>query len=89
MIEFANKYWLYYSTPTVETNRQLSQWTIGIATSTDLLHWVKYAGNPVLPVDPDHPARSSATLVPDGTRHRLYTTHPDVRVRFSIMPMSH
>jgi hypothetical protein len=23
-------------------------------------------------------------LVHDGQRHRLYTTHPDVRVRFSI-----
>jgi hypothetical protein len=49
---------------------------------------VKYAGNPVLPVDPEHPSRSSATLVFDGSRHRLYTTHPDVRVRFSVAPAS-
>jgi hypothetical protein len=27
-------------------------------------------------------------LVPDGSRHRLYTTHPDVRVRFSVQPVA-
>ena len=45
--------------------------------------WTKYAGNPIVPVDDAHPGTSSAVLVPDGTRHRLYTTHPEVRVRFS------
>ena len=55
-----------------------------LATSTDLVHWRKFTGNPILPVDPAHPKRSSATLVHDGCRHRLYTTHPDVRVRFAV-----
>jgi hypothetical protein len=35
-------------------------------------------------VDPKHPKRSSATVVFDGDRLRLYTTHPDLRVRFSL-----
>ena len=26
-------------------------------------------------------------LVPDGERHRLYTTHPEVRVRYSVLPV--
>jgi beta-1,2-mannobiose phosphorylase / 1,2-beta-oligomannan phosphorylase len=63
------------------------RWSTCLAASDDLVHWRKYPGNPVLPVDPDHPGRSSATLVHDGTRLRLYTTHPDVRVRFSTMPV--
>jgi hypothetical protein len=48
------------------------------------VHWTKYAGNPLLPVDPEAPKRSSATLMHDGRRFRLYTTHPDVRVRFGV-----
>ena len=51
------------------------------------MHWTKYAGNPIVPVDEAHPATSSAILVPDGERHRLYTTHPEVRVRFSVLPV--
>ena len=61
-----------------------STWQTCIATSTDLVRWEKWTGNPLLPVDPAHPKRSSAMLIHDGERHRLYTTHPDVRVRFSI-----
>ena len=49
---------------------------------------MRIAGNPVLPVDPAVPAASSPLLVYDGSRHRLYTTHPDVRVRFSIRPVT-
>ncbi|MEI6257060.1 MAG: glycosylase [Planctomycetota bacterium] len=86
IVQYGGRYYAYYHASALPQGKE---WCTCIATSTDLLHWVKYAGNPVLPVDPDHPARSSATLVPDGTRHRLYTTHPDVRVRFSIMPTSH
>jgi formylglycine-generating enzyme required for sulfatase activity len=59
-----------------------------IAASDDLIHWKKWVGNPVLPVDPAHPKRSSATVIHDGERLRLYTTHPDVRVRFSIDPVA-
>ncbi len=51
-------------------------WTTCVARSTDLIHWTKYCGNPVIPQD-----RSSAVLVlaPDGTPE-LFTMHPDVRI---------
>ncbi len=63
-------------------------WQTCIAASDDLLHWEKWSGNPLLPVDPDHPKRSSGTVIHDGERIRLYTTHPDVRVRFSVDPVA-
>ena len=83
IVRHAGRYYAYYHSSPVE-NR--SQWQTCIATSTDLVQWVKYAGNPLLPVDPAHPKRSSALLIHDGCRQRLYTTHPDVRVRFSLWP---
>jgi hypothetical protein len=82
ILRFRGRYYAYYH---ASGRQQGGEWSTCIATSVDLMHWEKYAGNPVLPVDPAHPGRSSATLVHDGTRHRLYTTHPDVRVRFSVM----
>jgi hypothetical protein len=84
ILHYRGRYYAYYHACALE---QGGEWSSCIATSDDLVHWVKYAGNPVLPVDPEHPTRSSAMLVPDGTRHRLYTTHPDVRVRFSVLPV--
>ena len=56
------------------------EWSTNLAISTELVHWKKYPGNPVLPQDPNDPQRGSAFLVPDGKRFRLYATHPDVRV---------
>lgn len=84
IVRYGSRYYAYYHASALEQGRE---WSTCIATSDDLVHWVKYNGNPVLPVDPEHPGRSSATLVPDGSRHRLYTTHPDVRVRFSVRPV--
>jgi len=80
VVRHRGRYYAYYHSSPVADR---ATWQTCIATSTDLVHWEKWAGNPLLPVDPAHPKRSSATLVFDGTRHRLYTTHPDVRVRFS------
>ena len=80
IVKFRGRYYAYYhASPAADRGT----WQTCIATSTDLVRWEKWAGNPLLPVDPAHPKRSSATLVFDGERHRLYTTHPDVRVRFS------
>jgi hypothetical protein len=81
VIRHRGRYYAYYH---ASARRQGGEWSTCLAASDDLVHWVKYPGNPVLPVDPEHPTRSSATLVHDGSRYRLYTTHPDVRVRFSI-----
>jgi sucrose-6-phosphate hydrolase SacC (GH32 family) len=81
IVRHRGRYYAYYHASALPQGKE---WCTCIATSDDLIHWVKYAGNPVLPVDPEHPGRSSALLVHDGCRHRLYTTHPDVRVRFSV-----
>ena len=84
IVRHRGRYYAYYHACALERG---GAWSTCIATSDDLVHWVKYAANPILPVDPDHPQRSSAMLVSDGSRHRLYTTHPDVRVRFSVTPL--
>lgn len=85
IVRYRGRYYAYYHASGLPQGRE---WSTCIAASDDLVHWVKYRGNPVLPVDPEHPGRSSATLVHDGSRNRLYTTHPDVRVRFSLLPVS-
>jgi hypothetical protein len=81
IVSLAGRYYAYYH---ASPDPERRTWQTCIASSDDLVHWEKYAGNPILPVDPAHPKRSSATLVFDGVRNRLYTTHPDVRVRFAI-----
>lgn len=50
-------------------------WTTDIATSRDLIHWTKYAGNPLL-----HENQSSGIVVHDGKQWRLYAMHPQVRL---------
>jgi predicted GH43/DUF377 family glycosyl hydrolase len=50
-------------------------WSTSIATSTDLIHWEKYAGNPLQPVEEN---KSSGIVVHDGEKFRLYTMHPEV-----------
>ncbi len=82
IIKHCGRYYAYYHASALE---DWGQWSTCIATSRDLLHWEKYGGNPVVPVDPNHPKCSSAMLVDDGMHHRLYTTHPDVRVRLSVV----
>jgi len=54
-------------------------WSCDLCAQTS---WTKYPGNPVLPVNPSMKGASSGMVVHDGTRFRLYTTHPDVRVYF-------
>ncbi len=52
-------------------------WATGLATSTDLIHWVKYPGNPLRPISEN---KSSGLLIPVGDRFRLYTMHGKVDV---------
>ena len=56
---------------------QPSLWATGLATSTDLIHWTKYSGNPLRPVSEN---KSSGLLIHDGSRFRLYTMHNKVDV---------
>jgi len=52
-------------------------WSTAVATSTDLRHWTKYAGNPLFPIAEN---KSSGILVPDGDGYRLYTMHDQVQL---------
>jgi sucrose-6-phosphate hydrolase SacC (GH32 family) len=79
IIRYQGRYYAYYHASALE---KWGEWTTCLAVSDDLVHWKKYPGNPVLPVDPAGKGRSSGMLVHDGKQFRLYTTHPDVRVRF-------
>jgi sucrose-6-phosphate hydrolase SacC (GH32 family) len=56
---------------------QPSLWSTGLATSTDLIHWTKYSGNPLRPVSEN---KSSGLLIHDGRQFRLYTMHNKVDV---------
>lgn len=56
---------------------QPSVWATGIATSTDLIHWTKFPGNPLRPIAEN---KSSGLLIPMGRNFRLYTMHNQVDV---------
>jgi predicted GH43/DUF377 family glycosyl hydrolase len=58
-----------------------SLWTTNLAVSSDLIHWKKYAGNPLLP---EQQNKSSGILVHDGKQFRLYTMHDQVQVHFPV-----
>jgi hypothetical protein len=51
------------------------KWNTDIARSSDLVHWEKYARNPIVSDN-----KSSGELVPVGGRYRLYTMHDQVDV---------
>jgi beta-1,2-mannobiose phosphorylase / 1,2-beta-oligomannan phosphorylase len=55
-------------------------WSTCLATSTDLIHWEKFPGNPLRPTAEN---KSSGLLIPDGQRFRLYTMHNEVHVHRS------
>lgn len=50
-------------------------WNTNIARSTDLIHWEKFCGNPLIEEN-----KSSGIVVPDGSGFRLYTMHDEVDV---------
>lgn len=81
VVRFDGRWYAYYH---ASPDPGRTTWQTCLAASDDLMHWRKWGGNPLLPVEPTDPKRSSATLIHDGSRLRLYTTHPDVRVRFSV-----
>jgi beta-1,2-mannobiose phosphorylase / 1,2-beta-oligomannan phosphorylase len=79
VLKYRGRYYAYYHS---RARAHTDDWSTSLAVSDDLRHWRKYAGNPILPVDPASPGASSGTVVDDGSAFRLYTTHPDVRVHF-------
>jgi beta-1,2-mannobiose phosphorylase / 1,2-beta-oligomannan phosphorylase len=70
-------YGYYHGTSTLHDPRL---WTTNVAVSDDLVHWTKYAGNPLFP---EATNKSSGILVPDGDGFRLYTMHNEVRAHFA------
>lgn len=79
MIKEKGRYYAYYHAGALP---KWGEWTTCVAVSEDLVHWKKYPGNPIVPVNPADPGRSSGVPVDDGKGYRLYTFHPDVRVHF-------
>ena len=72
IIKHKGLYYMYYHASAFKDWRE---WTNNVAVSKDLIHWKKYAKNPIMEKN-----TSSGFLVHDGTKYRLYTMHPDVRV---------
>jgi beta-1,2-mannobiose phosphorylase / 1,2-beta-oligomannan phosphorylase len=79
IVKYDERYYAYYhGTGSPEKPRD---WTTNVAVSTDLVHWKKYPGNPLLP---EKANKSSGILVHDGKQFRLYTMHDQVHVHFPV-----
>ena len=76
IIKHKGRYYAYYH-GSARTGPKAKLWSTAVATSTDLRHWEKYPGNPLLPTADN---RSSGIVIPDGDGFRLYTMHPSVYV---------
>ncbi|MHB8972027.1 MAG: glycoside hydrolase family protein [Pirellulaceae bacterium] len=75
VIKYKGRYYAFYH----GTGQQpWKDWCTNVAVSPDLIHWRKYPRNPLIAGD-----KSSGMVVADGTRFRLYTMHPDVRLYFN------
>lgn len=72
VIKYQGRYYGYYHG---SAHQPWRDWNTNVAVSDDLVHWTKYPKNPVVSGD-----KSSGIVVHDGTRWRLYTMHPDVRL---------
>lgn len=74
IIKYKGLYYAYYHASAFKDWRE---WTTNVAVSKDLIHWKKYANNPILKDN-----KSSGILVHDGKQFRMYTMHPEVNVYF-------
>lgn len=73
VIKHKGRYYAFYHGTGPDNGRD--RWTTNMAISSDLVHWEKYAGNPILGED-----NSSGILVPDGEKFRLYVMHRKVNL---------
>jgi hypothetical protein len=78
IVKYKGRYYAYYHG---SGNEQPRLWSTNVAVSNDLVHWVKYRDNPLLPIEDN---KSSGILVDDGKQFRLYTMHDKVEVHFPI-----
>lgn len=72
---FQYKGWYYAYYHATSDAKQPMLWTMNVAASPDLIHWQKYAGNPIIAAD-----NSSGIMVPAGGQLRLYCMHRAVTV---------
>ena len=79
IVQHKGRYYAYYHGTAAEHRPSL--WSTNVATSTDLIRWKKYPGNPLLPIEAN---KSSGILVHDGKQFRLYTMHDEVHVHFPL-----
>jgi len=70
VFRYRGAYYAVYHGTGGETARRV--WNTNLARSTDLIHWEKYPGNPIVR------DKSSGQFHFDGRRLRLYTTHDRV-----------
>jgi sucrose-6-phosphate hydrolase SacC (GH32 family) len=73
VIKYKNAYYGFYHGSGDATSPRT--WNTNIARSTDLVHWEKYAGNPLVEDN-----KSSGIVAPVGRGFRLYTMHDQVDV---------
>lgn len=66
---------LYYAYYHASAFTDWHEWSTNVAVSKDLIHWTKFAGNPIVGGN-----KSSGIVVNDGKQYRLYTMHPSVSV---------
>jgi hypothetical protein len=77
IVKYKGRYYAYYHGSGTPQKPRL--WTTDVATSTDLIHWQKYPGNPLFP---EAENKSSGILVDGSRQFRLYTMHDSVQVHF-------
>ncbi len=75
IVPYRGRYYAYFHGASDEHTPRL--WACGVAVSDDLIHWKKYAGNPLQPIAQN---KSSGILVPDGKGFRFYTMHDKVEL---------
>lgn len=79
ILKHKDRYYAVYHGSNVRTKPSL--WTTCLAYSDDLLHWKKWSKNPLTPETAN---KSSAILVPEGDKFRLYSMHEQVQLHYPI-----
>lgn len=75
VIDHKGRYYAFYHGCKNDPDKAKRLWCPGVAASNDLIHWEKFAGNPIVPREAN---RSSGIVVPVDGGFRLYTMHPAV-----------
>ncbi|MCA9148175.1 MAG: glycosylase [Planctomycetales bacterium] len=83
IIKHGGRYYVYYHGSATAQPGQPTLWNTCIATSTDLVHWHKYPGNPLLPTANN---QSSGIVVERSGRWQLFTMHPEVHLHDALAP---